>query len=233
MKKDCAAIVLAAGRGKRMRSEVPKQYLMLEDKPIIYYALKVFQESFINQVILVTAAEEIEYCRQNIVEKYKFDKVTHIVAGGKERYHSVYEGLKAAKADYIFIHDGARPFVTEEILERAYASVCQYGACVVGMPVKDTIKIADGNCFAVSTPSRDKVWMIQTPQVFAFDVILQAYASLMEKEEELLQKSVKITNDAMAVETFTDWKVKLVEGSYENIKITTPEDLQIAKAFAL
>ncbi len=75
--------------------------------------------------------------------------------------------------------------------------------------------------------------MIQTPQVFAFDVILQAYTSLMEKEEELLQKSVKITDDAMAVETFTDWKVKLVEGSYENIKITTPEDLQIAKAFAL
>ncbi len=231
MRKDCAAIVLAAGRGKRMQSQVPKQYLMLEDKPVIYYALKVFQDSFINRIILVTALEDIDYCRKDIVEKYGFDKVTDIVAGGKERYHSVYEGLKAVRADYVFIHDGARPFVTKEILERAYDCAVQYDACVVGMPVKDTVKIADADCFAVSTPSRDRVWMIQTPQVFAYDVVFRAYTVLMEKEQELLRKSVKITDDAMAVEAFTERRVKLVEGSYENIKITTPEDLQIARAF--
>ena len=98
------------------------------------------------------------------------------------------------------------------------------------MPTKDTVKIADADNFAASTPGRDRVWLIQTPQIFAYDLIFKAYSSLMEKERELLQKSVKITDDAMVVETFTDRKVKLVEGSYENIKITTPEDLQIAGA---
>lgn len=229
MKRNCTAIVLAAGWGKRMRSKVPKQYLLLHDKPVIYYALKTFQDSFIDRIVLVTAKEDIEYCRKNIVEKYGFSKVKDIVAGGKERYHSVYEGIKAAECDYVFIHDGARPFVTEEILERAYLCVTQYDACVVGMPVKDTIKIADSDNFAVSTPSRNLVWSIQTPQVFAYDLIYKAYGSLMEKERELLQKSVKITDDAMVVEMFGGQKVKLTEGSYENIKITTPEDLRIAE----
>lgn len=229
MKRNCTAIVLAAGWGKRMRSKVPKQYLLLHDKPVIYYALKTFQDSFIDRIVLVTAKEDIEYCRKNIVEKYGFSKVKDIVAGGKERYHSVYEGIKAAQCDYVFIHDGARPFVTEEILERAYLCVTQYDACVVGMPVKDTIKIADSDNFAVSTPSRNLVWSIQTPQVFAYDLIYKAYGSLMEKERELLQKSVKITDDAMVVEMFGGQKVKLEEGSYENIKITTPEDLRIAE----
>lgn len=233
IKKDCAAVILAAGQGKRMQSGIPKQYLMLEDKPVIYYALKTFQDSFVNRIVLVVSEEDIEYCKKNVVEKYGFGKVAAVVAGGKERYHSVYEGLKAAECDYVFIHDGARPFVTEEIIERGYKGAVEYDACVVGMPVKDTVKITDTGCFAVSTPSRDKVWMVQTPQVFAYDVIFRAYAALMEKEQELLLQSIKITDDAMAVETFTDRKVKLVEGSYENIKITTPEDLQIAKAFMI
>ena len=229
MEKKCAAIVLAAGKGKRMQSQVPKQYLMLEDKPVLYYALKTFQDSFVDRIVLVTSEEDREYCRKNIVEKYGFDKVEDIVAGGKERYHSVYEGLKAVRADYVFIHDGARPFVTEKILERSYTCVVQYDDCVIGMPVKDTIKIADYDNFAVSTPSRDMVWMVQTPQVFAYNVIYEAYTTLIKKEQEILQQSMKITDDAMVVETFTDRKVKLIEGSYENIKITTPEDLQIAR----
>lgn len=230
-KKDCAAIVLAAGHGKRMKSKIPKQYLLLEDKPVIYYALKTFQDSFVDRIILVASEEDIEFCRQDVVEKYGFTKVTDIVAGGKERYHSVYEGLKAAKCEYVFIHDGARPFLTEEILERAYRCVIQYDACVVGMPVKDTVKIADNDNYAVSTPSRDLVWAVQTPQVFEYGLIYRAYSLLIEREQELLENAVKITDDAMAVETFTSRKVKMVEGSYENIKITTPEDLRIAKAF--
>lgn len=229
VKKDCAAVILAAGQGKRMQSAVPKQYLMLEGKPVIYYALKTFQDSFVNRIVLVTSEEDIEYCRKNIVEKYNFGKVTDIVAGGKERYHSVYAGLKAAKCDYVFIHDGARPFVTQEIIERGYAFTVKYDACVVGMPTKDTVKIADADNFAVATPGRDSVWLVQTPQIFAYDLIFKAYSVLIDKEQELLQKSIKITDDAMVVETFTDRKVKLVEGSYENMKITTPEDLWIAR----
>lgn len=232
-RKTCAAIVLAAGRGTRMHSDIPKQYLLVREKPVLYYSLKTFQDSFVDRIILVTSESDVEYCRQNIVVQYGFDKVTRIVAGGKERYHSVYEGIKAAgDCDYIYIHDGARPFVTESMLERAYECVSKYDACVIGMPVKDTIKIADEDGFAASTPRRDLVWSVQTPQVFSFSLIKDAYSALIKDEKRILQGGVRITDDAMVVETFTDKKVKLVEGSYENIKITTPEDLSIAESFA-
>ena len=231
MEARTAAIVLAAGRGSRMKSKIQKQYLLLKGKPVLYYALKAFEESFIDEIILVTGEEEIEYCRKEIVEKYGFTKVSHIVTGGKERYHSVFCGLQAlTDCDYVFIHDGARPFVTEQILERAYETVQKEHACVVGMPVKDTIKLADENGFAKETPRRDLLWMIQTPQVFSYALVKTAYASFLEREQELLAQGIKMTDDAMVVETFTDTGIRLVEGSYENIKITTPEDLRIAEA---
>ena len=230
--ESCVAIVLAAGRGARMNSNVPKQYLPLGGKPVLYYALKAFQESFVERVVLV--ADEVEYCKKEIVERFGFRKVSRVVAGGKERYHSVWAGLQAAgECGYIFIHDGARPFVTEEILGRAYACVREYDACVVGMPVKDTIKIADTDRFAASTPKRDDVWMVQTPQVFSAGLIRSAYGALMESETErkALPQNLRITDDAMVVEYFTNHRVKLVEGSYENIKLTTPEDLMMAECF--
>ena len=226
-----AAIVLAAGRGSRMQSKIQKQYLLLKEKPVLYYSLKAFEESFIDEIILVTGEEEIEYCRKEIVEKYAFTKVSQIVAGGKERYHSVFCGLQAlTDCDYVFIHDGARPVVTGQILERAYELVQKEHACVVGMPVKDTIKLADESGFAKETPRRDLLWTIQTPQVFSFALVKTAYASFLEREQELLAQGIKMTDDAMVVETFTDTGIRLVEGSYENIKITTPEDLRIAEA---
>lgn len=230
-RKKCTAIILAAGRGTRMGGDVPKQYLMLKGKPVLYYSLKVFQDSFIDKIILVASEKEVEYCREKVVGHFGFGKVAAVTAGGNERYHSVWEGLKAAgECDYIFIHDGARPFVTEDILERAYANVSKYHACVVGMPVKDTIKIADENGFCASTPSRDSVWAVQTPQVFSYPLIKDAYGTLMKKERECLGRGLRITDDAMVVETFTDRKVKLVEGSYRNIKLTTPEDLKVAES---
>lgn len=230
---DTTAIVLAAGRGRRMNSRVQKQYLLLLDKPVLYYSLKAFEDSFVDDIILVAGENEIEYCRMEIVEKYGFTKVKKMVAGGSERYHSVYHGLKAAgDCRYVFIHDGARPFVNREILERAYACVKKEDACVVGMPVKDTIKLADGNGFAEQTPERDRVWAVQTPQVFAYQRIWTAYARMMEKEAEFMSRKIRITDDAMVMETFGDTPVRLVEGSYENIKITTPEDLEIAEVFA-
>lgn len=228
------AIVLAAGRGKRMNSAIAKQYLLLQDKPILYYALKQFEDSFIDDIILVTGAEDISFCREEIVEKYGFSKVRHVVAGGKERYHSVYQGLLAADAsegDCIYIHDGARPFINEEILIRASESVRQYGSGVVGMPVKDTIKIADEQGFAVSTPKRSLVWQVQTPQCFLHSIIMPAYTKLIAEEQNLMVQGIAITDDAMVVELLTGSQVKLVEGSYENIKITTPEDLIVAEGF--
>ena len=226
------AIILAAGKGSRMKSDIQKQYLLIKDRPVLYYSLKAFEDSFIDEIVLVTGEEEIPYCRDEIVKKYAFTKVTKIVAGGKERYHSVYAGLQAIEdCDYVFIHDGARPFVTEQILTRAYETVKKEHACVVGMPVKDTIKLADESGYAADTPRRDLLWIVQTPQVFSFSLIKEAYTAFLKQEQELLARGIKMTDDAMVAEMFSDKKIRLVEGSYENIKITTPEDLRIAEVF--
>lgn len=231
--KKTTAIVLAAGSGKRMKSSIRKQYLMIEDKPLLYYSLKAFDDSFIDNIVLVTGKGEEQFCREEIIKKYDIRKVSAIVEGGKERYHSVAYGLRAVnwECDYVFIHDGARPFIDNEILKRALDDVVRTRACVVGMPVKDTVKISDRNGYVADTPARSLVWQIQTPQVFEKELISDAYEKLLFREEELLKDGVNITDDAMVVEFFTDVKVKLTEGSYRNIKITTPEDLDIAKIF--
>lgn len=239
-KRRCTAIVLAAGSGSRMKSDVAKQYMLLRDRPLIWYALQAVEESsVIDDCILVTGAEDISYVKEEIVARYGLHKVTAVIAGGKERYDSVYNALQAiADGDmtnpehngYVFIHDGARPFLTEEILKRCLAEVEKTGACVAGMPVKDTIKIADSDGYAVQTPERSLVWQIQTPQVFEIPLITAAYESLMQNRDRQTPDGQGITDDAMVVERFTGHRVKLVQGSYENIKITTPEDLVIAEA---
>ena len=226
-KAKCTAIVLAAGQGKRMGTKVQKQYLEISGKPVLFYSLDAFQRSnIIDEIILVVGENQEDYCKKEIVEKYGITKVSKIVKGGSERYYSVWNGLQAMSEDgYVFIHDGARPFVTEEILSRVYDAVQTEKACVVGMPVKDTIKIADENEFAKETPNRNFVWMVQTPQVFETALVKEAYSLLMQ------QSDIQVTDDAMVVEQMLDKQVKLVEGSYENIKITTPEDLKIAEIF--
>lgn len=221
-----AAIVLAAGSGKRMNSTVHKQYLALGGKPVLYYSLKAFEESSVSFIILVTGAGEEEYCRREIIEKYGIQKIKQIVTGGKERYHSVYEGLKAAGGvDYVLIHDGARPFVDQGMILRSMEAVREYQACIVGMPVKDTIKIADRDNFTIDTPDRQQLWQIQTPQTFSYKMIYEAYKQMLMVEDD------KITDDAMVLERMTGQRVKVIEGSYRNIKITTPEDLIAAEAY--
>lgn len=228
-KKKCAAIVLAAGRGSRMGTKIQKQYLEIEGKPVLYYALEVFEKSeIIDDVVLVVGREDIDFCRREIVERYQFQKVSQIVAGGKERYESVYHGLEALEEtcpDYVFIHDGARPFVDELMLKRVYEAVERYRACVVGMPSKDTIKIVDDEGMVIETPNRKTLWQVQTPQVFEYELIKDAYTNFMQRED------VQATDDAMVLEMMAGKSVRLVEGSYENIKITTPEDLGIAELF--
>ena len=223
----CTAIVLAAGQGKRMNSSVQKQFLILKGKPLLYYSLDCFQKSKeIEDIILVTGKECIDFCKQEIIELYGFTKVSKVVAGGKERYDSVYAGLCACEdSDYVFIHDGARPFVTEEIISRVKAAALEFQACIAGMPSKDTVKIADSNQMVKETPNRSTVWNIQTPQAFSYALIKEAHEIARTKNMET------ITDDAMVVETMTGKKVKLVNSSYENIKITTPEDMKIAESF--
>lgn len=224
--KKYTAVVLAAGAGKRMNTKVHKQYLEVAGKPLLYYTLKAFEESRVDDIVLVTGAGEELYCRREIVEKYGFHKIKAVTAGGKERYHSVYQGLLAAEGtDYVLIHDGARPLVEQAVIERCMESVEKYQACAVGMPVKDTIKIVDGELFAKGTPDRSNLWQVQTPQTFSYALIRDAYCKMLQQEDAV------ITDDAMVVERMTSVPVKLIEGSYRNIKITTPEDLLLMEAY--
>lgn len=233
MKKPTIAVVLAAGQGKRMNSAVRKQYLLIQKKPILYYTLKAFEDSFVDEILLVVGEGETDYCRDNFVVKYDFSKVSDIIIGGKERYHSVYNALLWIKDNhksdsYVFIHDGARPFVTNEILQRAYDTVDEKDACVVGVRVKDTIKVADNDGVVQDTPDRNTLWAIQTPQVFSYNKIKEAYDTLILQEQNgTLDKT--ITDDAMVMENFGKALVHIVEGSYENIKITTPDDMVLAE----
>ena len=221
------AIVLAAGQGKRMHSKIQKQFMELNGMPVLCYSLQCFQESpLIQDIILVTGEESISYCKEEIVQKYGFTKVSAVIPGGKERYDSVYAGLcECRDCEYVLIHDGARPFVTEEILKRGLQKVKETGACVIGMPSKDTVKLSDEEGYVKETPNRKCVWTIQTPQIFSYSLIREAHDSIRQKDMS------KITDDAMVVEQETGAKVALAEGSYQNIKITTPEDLDIAEAF--
>ncbi|MCH1981971.1 2-C-methyl-D-erythritol 4-phosphate cytidylyltransferase [Ruminococcus sp. OA3] len=226
-KGKCIAIVLAAGQGRRMGTKVQKQYLHIQDRPVVYYALESFQKSsIIDEIILVTGEKEIVFCKEEIVQRYQLDKVRKVISGGNERFDSVYRGLLCCEdCAYVFIHDGARPFVDEAVIERTYAAVQEYDACVAAMPSKDTVKIADGDGFVKCTPDRSTVWTIQTPQVFSYTLIRRAYDDLMANPIE------GITDDAMVVEQTEHHPVKLVEGSYYNIKITTPDDLKLAELF--
>ena len=217
-----SAIILAAGKGQRMGTELPKQFLSMGDDMLLTKTIRVFEESSVIQdIVLVTSEDWIGFCKTEIVDREGFRKVRKIVAGGKERYDSVYQGLLACpNADYVFIHDGARPFVTEEILVRTQEAVEKYEACAVGVPTKDTVKIVDEDGFVESTPPRENVWNIQTPQAFSYPLIRAAYEVVRDNN------MTGITDDAMIVERSRLAKVKLVMGSYYNIKITTPEDMK-------
>lgn len=221
------AIVLAAGQGKRMNSVVAKQFLMLSNKPIIYYSLKVFEESLVDEIILVTGDGQVDYCRNEIVSKYHITKVVKVVEGGKERYDSVYQALlHADPSDYVLIHDGARPFITTQLVDGIIDSVKEWKACILGMPVKETIKIVDNQGFITTTPDRNTLWAAQTPQAFEYASILKAYKKFYQEKDG---SGIAITDDAMVYETYTKQFVRMLPGDYNNIKITTPEDLIIAE----
>ena len=225
MKRD-TAIVVAGGSGSRMGTQVPKQYLELCGKPVICWCLEAFERSSITEVILVASEEYVSYCTENIVAGYGYRKVKRVIAGGAQRYDSVYEGLKAAAgSDYVYIHDAARPCLTQEIIARLSEAVRQYDAVTAAVPVKDTIKSADAEGFADYTPDRSRLWSIQTPQVFSYPLLLNAYEKMMRLPHD------DVTDDTMVVERYAGKRVRLVEGSYYNQKITTPEDLIPAETF--
>ena len=219
------AIVLSGGTGKRMNSDIPKQYLMLKDKPVLAHSLLAFENSCVDAIVIVCGAGDEEYIKKEFVEKYSLKKVTAIAEGGAERYNSVYNGLLACKdADYVLIHDGARPYVSEDIIRRNMEEVVKYKAVVTSVKATDTVKIADDDGFVVSTPERKSVYFMQTPQTFEYALALNSYSKLIDELGKGI--GVQVTDDAQVVEMYSDTRVKLIEGDYSNIKITVPKDLQ-------
>ena len=215
------AIIVAGGSGKRMGSQIKKQYIKLNDKEILAHTLEAFNKSsIIDEIIVVVSEDDIIQVREDIIEKYHIDKVSKVVAGGKERQDSVYNGLMAATKEtkYVMIHDGARPFITQTLLKRALEATIENEATIVAVPVKDTIKVIDEvEGTVVDTPKRSSLWSVQTPQSFNRELLVSAY-------ENAIIKKLAVTDDSMIVESYGK-AVHVVEGDYNNIKITTPEDL--------
>lgn len=221
MSNSVGAVIVAAGRGTRMGTAESKQYLLLQDKPIIVHTLEVFQKhEFISEIVLVTGEEDVQRCRQ-WVQTYKLDKVTAVIPGGAERQHSVRRGLNELTTTWVMVHDGVRPFVQGSEIKACYERARTAGASVLAVPVKDTIKLVDSEGKVLSTPDRRSLWAIQTPQTFRLSDLLLAY-------EEAERDGFLGTDDASLAER-SGISVSVVEGSYRNIKITTPEDLDFAE----
>lgn len=264
--KECpprvTAILLAAGRGTRMGSGIRKQFMELAGRPVLSWSLNVLALSpIVTEIVLVipagggankSAEEEQEHIRRLFIDplpEAAAAKVRALVPGGAERYNSVYNGLEAIQwpCDYVFIHDGARPLITEEMLEKLFRAVQEYKAVVAASPSKDTVKITDDSGFVQSTPDRSRVWNIQTPQCFEYELVKSSYEKIIGAASDTApaaafadfagaghqnsQTPRKITDDAMVVEYASDTKVRPVDTGYQNIKITTPEDLLVAEVF--
>lgn len=216
------AIIPSAGMGRRMGS-LKKNYLMLLGKPVLARTIEQFESSgMVDSIVLVVPPSGEEFCRAGIVEAYGFKKVARIVPGGAERQDSVENGLRAAGRafDIVLVHDGARPLVTVEIIENTIRAAAGCGAAIAAVPVKDTIKEAGGG-FIVATLPREALLSVQTPQAFSLSVLEEAFSRAKED-------GFTGTDESSLVER-TGRPVKAVQGSYENIKITTPEDLAIAE----
>jgi 2-C-methyl-D-erythritol 4-phosphate cytidylyltransferase len=217
-------LIPAAGMGKRMGKAVAKQFLPLGDKPMLAHTLLVFQRaSEIDEIIPILSEEDMETCLRDIIEQYHITKVKTLVVGGKERQDSVANGLQKLEKDtsVVMVHDGVRPFVTNEMI-RETVELAKKGECVVvGVPIKDTIKEVDGKMIVRNTLERSRLWAIQTPQAFPVKILKRAY-------EQSYTSNTCGTDDATLVER-AGGKVRVIMGSYDNIKITTPEDLIVAE----
>ena len=214
-------VIVAAGTGSRMNMGINKQFIKLEGKEIIAYTIeKFYNNSNIEDIVVVVKEDESEFFKKEILDKYNFKNVK-IAYGGKERQDSVYNGLKLLdeKCDVVLIHDGARPFVSDKIIDKSIGEAKEHKAIVVGVPVKDTIKVIDNDKNIVDTPNRSVLWAVQTPQTFDYNILIDAY-------KDAFKNKFYGTDDAMLVERI-GYKVKMLEGSYNNIKMTTQEDLNI------
>ncbi len=224
MNSQVCTLIPAAGKGSRMAHAVKKPYLKLAKKPILTHTLQRFeQNTAVDAIFVIVDENDFNECRKTVLEPYPFTKVQALVAGGETRQMSVYNGIRALSADvdFVIVHDGVRPFVTDETIFACLTAADECGAAVAAVPVKDTIKAADENCFITETPDRERLWAVQTPQVFRKALLEEAHQAAQERH-------LTGTDDAALVEQL-GFPVKLVKGSYANLKITTPVDLRVAE----
>ena len=217
-------LIPAAGKGNRMAHSLKKPYLKLAKKPILAHTIQRFeQNTAVDAIVVIVDEGDFSECCKTVLDPYPFTKVQKLVAGGETRQRSVYNGVRALSADvdFVIVHDGVRPFVTDETIFACLTAADEYGAAVAAVPVKDTIKVADENCFITETPDRERLWAVQTPQVFRKTLLEEAHQTAREQQ-------LTVTDDAALVEQL-GFPVQLVKGSYANLKITTPVDLQIAE----
>ncbi len=216
-------IITAAGQGRRMRSSVNKQFLLLRDRPVLAWTIEAFNRiPWVESIILVVPTLWMEFVATKIVDQYGYRQVRKIVPGGEERQDSVFAGLQALEPScrWVCIHDGVRPFLRPHLLERVFRKARETGAAIVGYPSRDTVKQTSEQRI-VKTVDRTRLWLVQTPQIFSREIILAAYRKAFEQH-------YYGTDDASLVE-FSGQTVHLVEGDWFNLKITTPEDLQVAE----
>jgi 2-C-methyl-D-erythritol 4-phosphate cytidylyltransferase len=220
-----AAIITAAGAGIRMGGDLAKQFMDLEGRPLLAVTLECFDLSpDIEGIVLVVPAGKVDYCRDEIVKKYDLAKVVKVVAGGERRQDSVRFGLEATEGHYplVLIHDGVRPLVPSDLISRIVRAMSHYRAVIPALVARETIKEADRAGLVVKTHDRRTLWLVQTPQAFRYEDILGAHRRALEENWE------EMTDDALLVER-TGVPVKILEGSEQNIKITTPRDLELAR----
>ena len=220
------ALIAAAGLGERMNAKISKPFIPIFGKPILAYTVEKFEQcKFIEKIYLIVNQEERGFCSKDIILKYNFSKVRKLITGGETRQDSVYNGLKVLDpdTDIVVIHDGARPLIEETIIQESIEVAQEYGATIVAIPINDTVKKSRKDFFINKTLNRKEIWRAQTPQTFKYDIILSAY-------HQAYKDKFFTTDDAAIVERYGH-KVKMIIGSEENIKITTPFDIIIAENF--
>ena len=224
-KMKVVALIAAAGFGKRMNAKISKLFIPIFGKPILAYTIEKFEQcNFIEKIYLIVNQEE-DFYSKDIILKYNFSKVQELIAGGETRQDSVYNGLKVLDpdTDIVAIHDGARPLIEETIIQESIEAAQEFGAAIAAIPLKDTVKRSGKDFFINETLNRQEIWRAQTPQTFKYSIILSAY-------HQAYKDKFFATDDAAIVERY-GYKVKMIIGSEENIKITTPFDIIIAENF--
>lgn len=223
MRERVCAIIASAGKGRRMRAGEKKQYLPLGGRPILARTISVFETSpLVHEIVLVVPEGEVDLCRREIIRPFGFSKIREIVEGGAERQDSVRKGLSVAQGcDLVMIHDGVRPFLTQDLIERVLMAASRWGAAIPGIPVKDTVKRVKKDGLVMETLEREGLWLVQTPQAFRRELILEAHIRAFEE-------GILCTDDSALVERLGR-EVAIVEGSWKNIKITTNQDLELAE----